>query len=205
MGDWESGKTEPRQPKRAAYALLLKGLAARFSAPAAGSAPTAPEPSPPAQPTPTRTPPRARAIPPSGVRSGPGRPPHRTRPSDSPRPRLGGPVRTDHPHRGARTRWHGWRGRPGPPPPPRRPPCRGPALRPRPAGGRGCRGRPGLGVLRRRPDPGHPGQVPAVPGGVDSGRGAAGRTAAEPQRQGRRPPFWCSRTRPRCPSALRPG
>ncbi|MEU5924668.1 hypothetical protein ABZ817_13655 [Streptomyces antimycoticus] len=103
VGDWESGKTEPRQPKRAAYARLLKDLAARFPAPAAGSAPTAPEPSPPAQPTPTRTPPRARAIPPSGVRSGPERPPHRTRPSDSPRPRLGGPVRTDHPHRGART------------------------------------------------------------------------------------------------------
>ncbi|MFI8983683.1 hypothetical protein [Streptomyces antimycoticus] len=103
VGDWESGKTEPRQPKRAAYARLLKDLAARFPAPAAGSAPTAPEPSPPAQPTPTRTPPRARAIPPSGVRSGPGRPPHRTPPSDSPRPRRGGPVRTDHPHRGART------------------------------------------------------------------------------------------------------
>ncbi|RSS33195.1 helix-turn-helix transcriptional regulator, partial [Streptomyces sp. WAC05858] len=47
VGDWESGKTEPRQPKRAAYARLLKDLAARFPAPAAGSAPTAPEPSPP--------------------------------------------------------------------------------------------------------------------------------------------------------------
>ncbi|MFJ1991907.1 telomere-associated protein Tap [Streptomyces asiaticus] len=35
VGNWESGRTEPRQPKRAAYARLLKGLAARFPAPAA--------------------------------------------------------------------------------------------------------------------------------------------------------------------------
>ncbi|MEV6128920.1 helix-turn-helix transcriptional regulator [Streptomyces violaceusniger] len=56
VGNWESGKTEPRQPKRAAYARLLEGLAARFPAPAAGSAPTAPEPSPPAQPAPAQTP-----------------------------------------------------------------------------------------------------------------------------------------------------
>ncbi|MGV9852787.1 telomere-associated protein Tap [Streptomyces sp. NPDC003442] len=34
VGNWESGKTEPRQPKRAAYARLLKGLADRFPAPA---------------------------------------------------------------------------------------------------------------------------------------------------------------------------
>ncbi|WP_201724488.1 helix-turn-helix transcriptional regulator [Streptomyces antimycoticus] len=60
VGDWESGKTEPRQPKRAAYARLLKDLAARFPAPAAGSAPTAPEPSPP--PSPPRR----------GLRPGPG-------------------------------------------------------------------------------------------------------------------------------------
>ncbi|MEE4591264.1 helix-turn-helix domain-containing protein [Streptomyces sp. DSM 41524] len=32
VGNWESGRTEPRQPKRAAYARLLKGLAARFPA-----------------------------------------------------------------------------------------------------------------------------------------------------------------------------
>ena len=39
VGNWESGRTEPRSPQRAAYARLLEGLAARFPAPAA--APTA--------------------------------------------------------------------------------------------------------------------------------------------------------------------
>ncbi|MEU6669284.1 helix-turn-helix transcriptional regulator [Streptomyces sp. NPDC046727] len=34
VGNWESGHTEPRPPKRAAYARLLEGLAARFPAPA---------------------------------------------------------------------------------------------------------------------------------------------------------------------------
>ncbi|MFE1452719.1 telomere-associated protein Tap [Streptomyces olivaceoviridis] len=43
IGNWESGVTEPRPPKRAAYARLLEGLAARFPAPAA-DAPTAPAP-----------------------------------------------------------------------------------------------------------------------------------------------------------------
>ncbi|WP_050509025.1 telomere-associated protein Tap [Streptomyces rimosus] len=35
VGAWEAGKKEPRAPKRAAYARLLEGLAARFPAPAA--------------------------------------------------------------------------------------------------------------------------------------------------------------------------
>ncbi|MDQ0847564.1 helix-turn-helix transcriptional regulator [Streptomyces sp. V1I6] len=46
VGNWEAGRTEPRPPKRAAYARLLEGLAARFPAPAAESATevrTAPE------------------------------------------------------------------------------------------------------------------------------------------------------------------
>ncbi|WP_405444570.1 helix-turn-helix domain-containing protein [Streptomyces achromogenes] len=44
IGNWESGVTEPRPPKRAAYARLLEGLAARFPAPAtdAPAAPPAP-------------------------------------------------------------------------------------------------------------------------------------------------------------------
>ncbi|WP_030615396.1 telomere-associated protein Tap [Streptomyces achromogenes] len=44
IGNWESGVTEPRPPKRAAYARLLEGLAARFPAPAtdAPAAPAAP-------------------------------------------------------------------------------------------------------------------------------------------------------------------
>ncbi|MFF4227464.1 telomere-associated protein Tap [Streptomyces abikoensis] len=41
VAGWESGKTEPRPPKRAAYARLLDGLAARFPAPDAASAPAA--------------------------------------------------------------------------------------------------------------------------------------------------------------------
>ncbi|NEA77449.1 helix-turn-helix transcriptional regulator, partial [Streptomyces sp. SID13588] len=41
VGNWETGRTEPRPPKRAAYARLLEGLAARFpSAAAAATAPT---------------------------------------------------------------------------------------------------------------------------------------------------------------------
>ncbi|MFG2212677.1 telomere-associated protein Tap [Streptomyces sp. NPDC048638] len=40
VGNWEAGRTEPRPPKRAAYARLLEGLAARFPAPGA----TAPAP-----------------------------------------------------------------------------------------------------------------------------------------------------------------
>ncbi|MCX4799944.1 helix-turn-helix domain-containing protein [Streptomyces sp. NBC_01242] len=48
IGNWESGETEPRPPKRAAYARLLEGLAARFpapgtDAPAAAPAPVVPE------------------------------------------------------------------------------------------------------------------------------------------------------------------
>ncbi|GAA3487590.1 telomere-associated protein Tap [Streptomyces cremeus] len=48
VGNWETGRTEPRPPKRAAYARLLEGLAARFPAPApdvpaAAPAPVAPE------------------------------------------------------------------------------------------------------------------------------------------------------------------
>jgi transcriptional regulator with XRE-family HTH domain len=37
VGNWEAGRTEPRPPKRAAYARLLEGLAARFPAPTAES------------------------------------------------------------------------------------------------------------------------------------------------------------------------
>ncbi|MEU0084390.1 helix-turn-helix transcriptional regulator [Streptomyces sp. NPDC006274] len=58
VGNWEAGKTEPRPPKRAAYARLLEGLAARFAAPAdetPAPAPAAPEaPAVPA-PAPART------------------------------------------------------------------------------------------------------------------------------------------------------
>ncbi|WUH88788.1 helix-turn-helix transcriptional regulator [Streptomyces sp. NBC_00433] len=43
VGNWESGRTEPRPPQRAAYARLLEGLAARFPAP---QAPAAPVPGP---------------------------------------------------------------------------------------------------------------------------------------------------------------
>lgn len=43
VGNWEAGRTEPRPPKRAAYARLLEGLAVRFPAPD-GEAPTVEEP-----------------------------------------------------------------------------------------------------------------------------------------------------------------
>ncbi|MGW1597560.1 telomere-associated protein Tap [Streptomyces sp. NPDC002343] len=67
IGNWESGLTEPRPPKRAAYARLLEGLAARFPAPTAdapaGPAPavleafTGPAPEPVPAPTPAAVPP----------------------------------------------------------------------------------------------------------------------------------------------------
>ncbi|MFB7076463.1 telomere-associated protein Tap [Streptomyces sp. NPDC056308] len=44
IGNWESGETEPRPPKRAAYARLLEGLAARFPAPGADAPAAAPAP-----------------------------------------------------------------------------------------------------------------------------------------------------------------
>ncbi|MEU9125120.1 helix-turn-helix domain-containing protein [Streptomyces sp. NPDC048506] len=60
VGNWEAGKTEPRPPKRAAYARLLEGLAKRFPAPTApaDAAPTAPAdisvtPAEPEPPSPT--------------------------------------------------------------------------------------------------------------------------------------------------------
>lgn len=48
VGNWETGRTEPRPPKRAAYARLLEGLSARFPVPApdepaAGPVPVIPE------------------------------------------------------------------------------------------------------------------------------------------------------------------
>ncbi|WP_432020925.1 telomere-associated protein Tap [Streptomyces sp. 1222.5] len=65
IGNWESGVTEPRPPKRAAYARLLEGLAARFPAAAAtptdAPAPVVPEaftgPAPEPTPAPAARPP----------------------------------------------------------------------------------------------------------------------------------------------------
>ncbi|WP_329156331.1 helix-turn-helix domain-containing protein (plasmid) [Streptomyces sp. NBC_01456] len=66
VGNWETGRTEPRPPKRAAYARLLEGLAARFpvpaaEAPAAAPAPVVPEaftgPAPEPAPAPAVVPP----------------------------------------------------------------------------------------------------------------------------------------------------
>ncbi|WP_405622348.1 telomere-associated protein Tap [Streptomyces sp. NBC_01508] len=66
VGNWETGRTEPRPPKRAAYARLLEGLAARFpvpaaEAPAAAPAPVVPEaftgPAPEPAPAPAAVPP----------------------------------------------------------------------------------------------------------------------------------------------------
>ncbi|MCZ0211368.1 helix-turn-helix domain-containing protein, partial [Streptomyces sp. UMAF16] len=67
IGNWESGVTEPRPPKRAAYARLLEGLAARFPAPTADTpadpvpavpeAFTGPAPEPVPAPAPAAVPP----------------------------------------------------------------------------------------------------------------------------------------------------
>ncbi|MFJ2136457.1 telomere-associated protein Tap [Streptomyces sp. NPDC087845] len=65
VGNWETGKTEPRPPKRAAYARLLEGLAARYPAPAT-DAPAAPTPVVPEAFTgPAPEPVAAPAVPPS--------------------------------------------------------------------------------------------------------------------------------------------
>nr|WP_240360996.1 helix-turn-helix domain-containing protein [Streptomyces clavuligerus] len=44
VGNWETGKTEPRPPKRAAYARLLEGLAQRFPRPASDAPGGCPDP-----------------------------------------------------------------------------------------------------------------------------------------------------------------
>lgn len=70
VGNWESGRTEPRPPKRAAYARLLERLAERFPAPAdpssaPSSAAPAPAPVPPQEsPLPLPEPAPAAATPP---------------------------------------------------------------------------------------------------------------------------------------------
>ncbi|MFF8731788.1 telomere-associated protein Tap [Streptomyces sp. NPDC015171] len=92
VGNWESGKTEPRPPKRAAYTRLLEGLAARFPSPetppevlpevlpaaaqrgvpapaAAPEVPAGPEPAPTAQDTAATAAPAAPARPAPSVRA----------------------------------------------------------------------------------------------------------------------------------------
>ncbi|MEV0963616.1 helix-turn-helix transcriptional regulator [Streptomyces sp. NPDC049910] len=90
VSGWEAGRTEPRAPKRAAYARLLEGLAARYPAP--GAEPAAQDV---AVPGPGGTePPRAPAAappPPDAARSAavpsPSRPAGSTAPARSPAPR----------------------------------------------------------------------------------------------------------------------
>lgn len=67
VGNWETGKTEPRPPKRAAYARLLEGLAARFPAPETPPGPPAPEtpPAPRETPQPSQAPPTVPQAPPA--------------------------------------------------------------------------------------------------------------------------------------------
>ncbi|MFE1198462.1 telomere-associated protein Tap [Streptomyces olivaceoviridis] len=78
IGNWESGRSEPRPPKRAAYARLLEGLAVRFPAPDAAPAPAAvPEAftrsAPPSVPTPAAEAPAtpAAAVRPAASTTGP--------------------------------------------------------------------------------------------------------------------------------------
>lgn len=57
VGNWESGRTEPRPPQRAAYARLLETLAARFPAPTPDDpTPQQPAPEPPGVPEATAPP-----------------------------------------------------------------------------------------------------------------------------------------------------
>ncbi|WP_327310105.1 helix-turn-helix transcriptional regulator (plasmid) [Streptomyces sp. NBC_01298] len=66
VGNWETGRTEPRPPKRAAYARLLEGLAARFPTSATDAPATAPAPVVPESFTgPVEEPAPAAAVPPS--------------------------------------------------------------------------------------------------------------------------------------------
>ncbi|MFI8007980.1 telomere-associated protein Tap [Streptomyces sp. NPDC086010] len=65
VGNWEAGRTEPRPPKRAAYARLLEGLAARFPTPAADAPAAAPAPVVPEAFTGPEPVPAPAAVPPS--------------------------------------------------------------------------------------------------------------------------------------------
>ncbi|MFF3304314.1 telomere-associated protein Tap [Streptomyces sp. NPDC002908] len=94
VGSWESGRTEPRPPKRAAYARLLAGLAARFPAPEpAFTAPadTRRGPTAPAQASPSQAAPAEVSPQPADV---PGSPPPAAVPS---------PVADEHSRRAAST------------------------------------------------------------------------------------------------------
>lgn len=69
VGNWETGRTEPRSPKRAAYARLLEGLAARFPSPNTDAFDAVPAPAGPAafiEPEPVPAP---AAVPPPPARN----------------------------------------------------------------------------------------------------------------------------------------
>ncbi len=69
VASWESGRTEPKAPKRAAYARLLEGLAARFPAAEPAAEPVAERaPEPVAEPVPE---PAAAPVPPPAPESRP--------------------------------------------------------------------------------------------------------------------------------------
>ncbi|WP_309144352.1 helix-turn-helix transcriptional regulator [Streptomyces sp. BR123] len=104
VSGWEAGRTEPRPPKRAAYARLLEGLAERF--PDAESAATAPSPAapvaaaaevaPPAPPVSPASPPSVDRRPAPAARPAAASPP----PSRGVREASGSPVAADarYPH-----------------------------------------------------------------------------------------------------------
>lgn len=92
VGNWETGRTEPRPPKRAAYARLLEGLAQRFPAPADEAPGNAPVPAVPeaftgpSKPA-VQTPAPELAGTPAATASTPVRPTaSSSRPASSPRP-----------------------------------------------------------------------------------------------------------------------
>jgi len=87
VGNWESGRSEPRPPKRAAYARLLEGLAARFAPEEAAPEAPAKAVAPVAAPAATTAVAPAVPSPASSVEpaSRP-RAPERPAPADKPRP-----------------------------------------------------------------------------------------------------------------------
>ncbi|WP_345113870.1 telomere-associated protein Tap [Streptomyces drozdowiczii] len=116
VGNWESGRSEPRPPKRAAYARLLEGLAARFApeeapeAPAEAVEPVAAPSGPPPSVSPPSGPPAAAeavvpvvVVPAPAPSVEPAAEPRTTESTAAAEPRTNGNARAAQPARASRT------------------------------------------------------------------------------------------------------
>ncbi len=95
VSGWEAGRTEPRPPKRAAYARLLEGLAERFPAPEPPTAPPVPSPAEPQTPAGPVAQAPAEALPVTAAAHDTAAPGHESGPHSSasrPVPATGAPV-----------------------------------------------------------------------------------------------------------------